>query len=155
MKRLPAICLIILSACLFAIALRNLAHADEAVPAELRKRVKFTASPRERFVFMLWMKGESTKSIPSQEEALRLWGRMKLREIEVVATKLDKAKVARGEGHADETDFSDEQGTLEADADEVAAIVRIVTPREERAMPTTFSLVLAPFRIRLEKVRGS
>ena len=136
----------------FALAMRNLAHAGEPGP---RAKTHFAASPRERFVTMLWLSGDAAKSTSAQEETLRLWSRLKLREVQAQAKGVEKGRRAKGDGTpVDADDFSDELTPFEADRDEVEALARALAPRDDRPMPNSFSLVLGPFRQRLDALLG-
>lgn len=121
--------------------------------AEARSKTKFAASPRERFVTMLWMSGETSKTAAAQEENLRIWAHLKLRDIQVESTKIAKRKAAESAGAgADADDFRDDPAPFEVDRDELEALVRLLTPRDDRPMANAFSTVLGPFRMRLDRV---
>lgn len=119
--------------------------ADLATDA--RAETKFTASPRERFVFFAWASGAATKTTGAQEEMLRIWSRLRLAEIDAQIKK-----PAKGRTDATTDDFPDVQAPFVAARDEVEAIVKMITPTDERPMSNAASLILGPMRLRLAKL---
>lgn len=133
--------------------LSRVAYCAAADADDARAKTHFTASPRERFVAVLWLSNDTTKTVAAQEEALRIWSRLKLRDVQAQSKAISKARAAKGDATpTDETDFSDSEAAFDADRDEVEGLVRALSPRDDRPMPNAFSLVLGPFRQRLEGV---